>query len=120
MAVADANSLERNAALEAGEKLIIPATQPQSETKRRLVSYRVRRGAPFVGIADRFSVSADDLRKWNRLGSNRVRRGMVLHIYPLGGSPEAAAGGARSRSNKKPAQPVATSGVSGASAINHN
>jgi len=119
-AVADANALERNAALEAGEKLIIPATQGQSETKRRLVSYRVRRGDTFLGIADRFSVSADDLRKWNRLGSNRVRRGMVLRIYTLGGSPEASPVGARSRSNKKPAQPVAASGASGASAINHN
>jgi len=83
MAVADANGLERNAAPEAGQKLIIPATQQQSETKRRLVSYRVRRGDTFLGIADRFSVSADDLRKWNRLGSNRVRRGMVLRIYTL-------------------------------------
>src|SRR5260370_11414120 len=80
-AIADANNLERNAALDAGEKLIIPATQPQSETKRRLVSYRVRRGDTFLGIADRFNVSADDLRKWNRLRANRVSRGMVLRIY---------------------------------------
>jgi len=120
VAVADANGLERNAALEAGEKLIIPATQPQSEMKRRLVSYRVRRGDTFLGIADRFSVSADDLRKWNRLGSNRVRRGMVLRIYTLGGAPEASPARARSRSKKKPAQPVAASTSSGASAPSHN
>src|SRR5439155_23487211 len=60
--------------LDAGEKLIIPATQPQSETKRRLVSYRVRRGDTLGGIADRFSVSPEDMRKWNRLRSNRVGR----------------------------------------------
>src|SRR5256885_1519963 len=87
-AIADANNLERNAALDAGEKLIIPAVQPQSETKRRLVSYRVRRGDTFLGIADRFNVSADDLRKWNRLKANRVSRGMVLRIYALGGALE--------------------------------
>src|ERR1700720_651322 len=37
-AIAAANDLEAGTGLEAGEKLIIPATQPQSETKRRLVS----------------------------------------------------------------------------------
>src|SRR5258708_7733632 len=120
MAVADANSLERNAALEAGEKLIIPATQPQSETKRRLVSYRVRRGDTFLGIADPFSVSADDLRKWNRVGCNGVRRGMVLRIYTLGGAPETSPARARSKSKRKPAQPVAASTTGGASAANHN
>ena len=118
MAVADANSLERNAELEAGEKLIIPATQPQSETKRRLVSYRVRRGDTFLGIADRFSVSADDLRKWNRLGANRVRRGMVLRIYTIGGTPESSPARARSKSRKRPAQPVAASTTGGAGTPN--
>ena len=119
-AIADANNLERNAALDAGEKLIIPATQPQSETKRRLVSYRVRRGDTFLGIADRFSVSADDLRKWNRLKANRVSRGMVLRIYTLGGAPEASPARARSRSKKKPSQPAAGGGSGGAVAANHN
>src|SRR2546428_252582 len=43
-AIVEANNLERNSALDPGAKLTIPATQPISETKRRLVSYRVRRG----------------------------------------------------------------------------
>src|ERR1700719_1644694 len=108
-AIADANNLERNAALGAGEKLIIPATQPQSEIKRRLVSYRVRRGDTFLGIADRYSVSPDDVRKWNRLKSNHVNRGMVLRIYTLGGAPEARPARARSKSKKasRPATSVA-------------
>jgi membrane-bound lytic murein transglycosylase D len=100
-AIADANNLERGEALNAGEKLIIPATQPQSETKRRLVSYRVRRGDTLGGIADRFSVEATDLRKWNRLKSNRVHRGMVLRIYTLGGAPEASPHHARTKSAKR-------------------
>ena len=119
-AIADANSLERNAALDAGEKLIIPATQLQSETKRRLVSYRVRRGDTFLGIADRFSVSADDLRKWNRLKSNKVSRGMVLRVYTLGGAPETSPSRARSKSKKKPAQPAAGGTAGGAAAPSHN
>ena len=104
-AIAAANNLEHGAALDAGEKLIIPATQPQSETKRRLVSYRVRRGDTLLGIADRYSVSAEDMRKWNRLRSNHVNRGMVVRIYTLGGAPEARPARARSKS-KKPARPA--------------
>jgi membrane-bound lytic murein transglycosylase D len=104
-AIAAANSLEHGAALETGEKLIIPATQAQTELKRRLVSYRVRRGDTLLGIADRYSVSSDDVRKWNRLKSNHVNRGMVLRIYTLGGAPEARPARARSKS-KRAARPA--------------
>jgi membrane-bound lytic murein transglycosylase D len=109
IAIAAANNLERGAALGAGEKLIIPATQSQAEIKRRLVSYRVRRGDTLLGIADRYSVSPDDVRKWNRLKSNHVNRGMVLRIYTLGGAPEARPARARAKSKKasRPATNVA-------------
>jgi len=118
-AIADANNLERNAALDAGEKLIIPATPPQSETKRRLVSYRVRRGDTLGGIADRFSVDAEDIRKWNRLKSNHVGRGMVLRIYTIGGATEASPVRARSKTKKKTPVPAAASTPSGAAAPAH-
>jgi membrane-bound lytic murein transglycosylase D len=119
-AIADANNLDRNAALDAGRKLIIPATQPQSETKRRLVSYRVRRGDTFLGIADRFSVSADDLRKWNHMKANRVSRGMVLRVYTIGGVPESSPGRARSKVKKKPTRPATGSTSGGTVAANHD
>src|SRR6201984_3306657 len=67
VAIADANSLDRRAALDPGEKLIIPAAPAQLEAKRRLVSYRVRKGDTLLGIADRFSVESEDVKKWNRL-----------------------------------------------------
>jgi membrane-bound lytic murein transglycosylase D len=102
LAIADANNLEHGAALESGAKLIIPAAQAQSEATRRLVSYRVRKGDTFLGIADRFSVEADDLKKWNRLKANRVSRGMVLRIYTLGGAPEASPAPARASAHKRP------------------
>jgi membrane-bound lytic murein transglycosylase D len=115
-AIADANNLERTAALDTGTKLIIPATQPQSETKRRLVSYRVRRGDTLSGIADRFSVNTEDVRKWNRLKSNRVSRGMVLRIYTIGGAPEAGPTRRRAKSRKKPAATAGTGAGNGATA----
>ena len=102
-AIAEANSIERTAALEPSVKLTIPATQSASETKRLLVSYRVRRGDTLAGIADRFSVNSEDVRKWNRLRSNHVSRGMVLRIYTIGGAPETYRRSTRARSKRKTA-----------------
>src|SRR5262249_25550101 len=99
VAIAQANNLRQGAPLDPGEKLIIPAAPPASESKRRVVSYRVRKGDTLGGIADRFSIDPDDIRKWNHLKSNRVGRGMVLRIYTLGGAPEA--GPSRSKTSKK-------------------
>jgi len=87
-AIAQANDLETGVSLEPGEKLIIPATKSVEETKSRLVRYRVRKGDTIGGIADQFSVTVDNVRKWNGLKSNKVSRGMVLRIYTLGGAPE--------------------------------
>jgi len=107
-AIGEANSLQPRAALEPGEKLIIPAASPQAETKRHLVSYRVRKGDTFLGIADRFSVESDDLKKWNRLKTNHVNRGMVLRIYTFGSAPESKTA-ARSRGAAKKGTRVAQS-----------
>jgi membrane-bound lytic murein transglycosylase D len=104
VAIAEANSLEKGAPLEPGEKLIIPAVLPQTETKRRLVSYRVRKGDTLGGIADRFSIDPDDIRKWNHLKNNHVGRGMVLRIYTLGGAPESGTGRSRAAAKKKPSR----------------
>jgi membrane-bound lytic murein transglycosylase D len=86
-AISQANSLEPHAGLEVGEKLIIPAP-PEAEAKSRLVRYRVKKGDTLGGIADRFSVQSEDLRKWNNMKTNHVARGMVLRIYTVGGAPE--------------------------------
>jgi len=100
-AIAAANSLGGANALTAGDKLIIPAAQPADETKSRLVRYRVRKGDTLSGIADQFSVSTDQLRKWNALKSARVSRGMVLRVYTIGGAPEARPVRSRASSKKK-------------------
>ena len=109
-AIAAANNLEAGTALDAGEKLIIPAVQPLAETKRRLVSYRVRKGDTLGGIADRFSVDAGEVRKWNHLKAKKVSRGMILRIYTLGGAPEALpvhGGRHTKKKSPRPREPVA-------------
>jgi membrane-bound lytic murein transglycosylase D len=120
-AIAQANSLERGAGLDSGEKLIIPAAQAQTAAARRLVSYRVRKGDTFLGIADRFSVEADDLKKWNRLKANKVSRGMVLRIYTLGGAPEAAPQrSSHGTTRKKPPHPGTAAAQANGNSPTHN
>ena len=102
-AIAAANDLEAGTGLEAGEKLIIPAARPVEETKSRLVRYRVRRGDTMGGIADQFSVTDADIRKWNGLKGGKVSRGMVLRIYTVGGAPEAHAVKSSAKTRRKKA-----------------
>ncbi|MGB7847896.1 MAG: transglycosylase SLT domain-containing protein, partial [Candidatus Acidiferrum sp.] len=102
-AIAEANNLEQGVGLQAGEKLIIPAARAAEESKPRLVRYRVRRGDTLGGIADQFSVTSEQVRKWNGLKSGKVSRGMVLRIYTVGGAPEARPVHRASKRTKKPA-----------------
>jgi len=100
-AIAAANSLGRTDVLSPGDKLIIPASQPAAEAKSRLVRYRVRKGDTLGGIADQFSVSPEELRKWNGLKAARVSRGMVLRVYTIGGGPETVLVHKRTTTKKK-------------------
>ena len=113
-AIAAANSLGRTDVLSPGDKLIIPASQSVAETKSRLVRYRVRKGDTLGGIADQFSVSPEELRKWNGLKTARVSRGMVLRVYTIGGAPETVMVRKRMAAKKK-----TSSSVSTASAATH-
>ena len=118
-AISDANNLDRHAALDVGEKLIIPAAAP-AESKSRLVRYRVRKGDTLGGIADRFSVPTEDVRKWNHMNTNHVSRGMVLRIYTVGGAPEVAPEHSRPKTSSKTRTPQATPPGSQTSAAIHN
>jgi membrane-bound lytic murein transglycosylase D len=112
-AIASANSLGRTDVLSPGDKLIIPASQPPAEAKSRLVRYRVRKGDTLGGIADQFSVSPEELRKWNGLKAARVSRGMVLRVYTIGGGTETALVHRRAATKKR------SSSVNTASAATH-
>jgi membrane-bound lytic murein transglycosylase D len=103
-AIADANGIESRAALETGEKLIIPAAARSEMDLGKLTRYRVRRGDTLAMIADQFSVSRAELVKWNHLKSEKVVRGMTLRVYPGGLQPLPVA--AKSDSRPAPAKPA--------------
>jgi membrane-bound lytic murein transglycosylase D len=85
--VADVNELRVGSPLEQGQKLIIPAAAPVAASTGKLIRYRVRSSDSVKSIADEFDVSSTELRKWNRMKSDRIARGMWLKIYPGGMTP---------------------------------
>lgn len=81
-----ANHLESHASVQAGFLLNIPAAPPVV----RMVRYRVQRGDTLAGIAERFDVTVEQLKRWNHIASGRVRRGEHLRIYAGGEIAESA------------------------------
>lgn len=79
-----ANHLEPHATVPAGFLLNIPVA-PRSA---RLIRYRVQRGDTLERIAERFDVTVEELRRWNHIYGNHVRRGVRLRIYAGGEVPQ--------------------------------
>lgn len=82
----EANHLQADADLPDGFWLNIPA----APAAPKLIHYRVQRGDTLAGIADRYDVTVEDLRRWNHLRGTRAPRGLRLRIYTGGEEAEAA------------------------------
>lgn len=80
-----ANHLEPHANVPAGFLLSVPTAPPVV----KVVSYRVQRGDTLAGIAERFDVTVDQLKRWNHISGGHVSRGSRLRIY-AGGQPASA------------------------------
>jgi membrane-bound lytic murein transglycosylase D len=91
-ALESANHLDPHATVPAGFVLNIPTPPPTA----RLVHYRVQRGDTLAGIAERFDVTVDELKRWNHIPGGRVSRGLRLKIYA--GSQSAGPAPARGKS----------------------
>jgi membrane-bound lytic murein transglycosylase D len=83
-AIADANGIDIHARLEAGQKLIIPATAPAETALGKLTYYRVRKGDTVESVAEEYSVAPADVVKWNHLTTPKLVRGTRLRVYPGG------------------------------------
>jgi len=89
VALAQANQLTASSSLEQGTHLVVPmAAGNESSLARvresvphRLINYRVRPGDTMDLIADRFSVTAYQIRRWNGLKSSKLAPGRTLHLY---------------------------------------
>jgi membrane-bound lytic murein transglycosylase D len=79
-----ANRLTSSSDLPVGDKLVVPVP-PAPVVK--LLHYRVQHGDTLEGIAERFAVTVNDLKRWNGIHVNHVPRGTRLKIYADGGPP---------------------------------
>jgi membrane-bound lytic murein transglycosylase D len=75
-----ANQLDADASLEGVEALVVPVA-PVATPSLHTLLYTTRRGDTLVSIADRFGVSLDQLRRWNKIPSGiKVEPGRPLHV----------------------------------------
>lgn len=84
------NRLTRNKIL-VGKTLLIKnknysesyAVQTETNTKSKVIRYKVRKGDTFSEIAEKFGVTVSQLKAWNRISSNKLIAGKTLKIRNL-------------------------------------
>jgi membrane-bound lytic murein transglycosylase D len=78
--LADANQLSAGESLSGVEAVVVPVAAAATPSAHA-VTYTARRGDTLVSIADRFGVSLDQLRRWNKIPSGtKVTPGQRLHV----------------------------------------
>jgi membrane-bound lytic murein transglycosylase D len=87
------NGIGPRAKVPVGHTLLVPSQRPSRESAETLTNavfttvpqgrtfyYRVNRGDTLPGIAGRYAVTAQDLRRWNNLSQNSLTAGQQLRI----------------------------------------
>lgn len=87
------NGIGAKARVPVGHTMLVPSQQPSQASAATLANavfttvpqgrtfyYRVNRGDTLAGIAARYDVSAQDLRRWNSLGQKNIQSGQQLRI----------------------------------------
>jgi membrane-bound lytic murein transglycosylase D len=78
--LAEANDMRADQSVSGIEALVVPVA-PVATPSLRALMYTSRRGDTLISIADRFGVSLDQLRRWNKIPSGiRVEPGRRLHV----------------------------------------
>ncbi len=78
--LAAANQLQADQSVAGIEALVVPVA-PVAAPALHTLLYTTRRGDTLVSIADRFGVSLDQLRRWNKIPSGiKVEPGRHLHV----------------------------------------
>ncbi|MDR1937622.1 MAG: LysM peptidoglycan-binding domain-containing protein [Tannerellaceae bacterium] len=104
--------VDKEDSLYAGEDFLANnAAKGQAPTaSREQITHVVKSGENIVRIADKYGVTAKDVRKWNGLGSNSVAAGKRLRLYVDNG------GVAFARNEKQKTAPPASAPVTAAKA----
>ena len=81
--LAETNQLKQTDSIEGLESLIVPSP-PVAAPSTRTLLYTARKGDTLVTIADRFGVSLDQLRRWNKVAGSKVEPGRRLRVGESG------------------------------------
>jgi membrane-bound lytic murein transglycosylase D len=76
--IAETNDIAVTDTVDPGDELVIPIASSMSGSHPQF--YTIKRGDTLVTVADRFNVSVEDLRKWNRLKAGAVSLGRRLQV----------------------------------------
>ena len=106
--LAAANQLRQSDSIQGVEALVVPVP-PSAAPSSRMLLYTARRGDTLVTIADRFGVSLNQLRRWNKIAGIKVEPGRRLHVAEPASVP-------RTRRSRRRGASVEMSGGSGAKA----
>ncbi|BCU05994.1 LysM peptidoglycan-binding domain-containing protein [Allochromatium tepidum] len=74
--LAEANGLSERDPLLPGQTLEIPTRQAQA-----VITHRVQPGESLTGLARRYGVSIEEIRRWNQLADNTLKSGATVLIY---------------------------------------
>lgn len=74
--LAEANGLSERDPLLPGQTLEIPTRQAQA-----VITHRVQPGESLTGLARRYGVSIEEIRRWNKLADNTLRTGETVRIH---------------------------------------
>jgi membrane-bound lytic murein transglycosylase D len=89
--LATANQLSHSESIQGVEALVVPVA-PVAAASTRMLLYTTRKGDTLVTIADRFGVSLNQLRRWNKITGIKVEPGRRLHVAEPSIAAHAAAG----------------------------
>jgi len=97
--LATANQLHEGSGIEGIEALLVP-TPPIAEPAAHVRLYTVRKGDTLVTISDRFGVSLNELRRWNKVTGIKVQPGQRLRVAAPASVPHATAHAHHNTSSK--------------------
>jgi len=106
--LAYANQMREDQGLSGMEALVVPVPPVATPSLHTLV-YTTRRGDTLVSIADRFGVSLDQLRRWNKIPSGiKVDPGRRLHVADTSSSHRTATPRRHGSTSSQTTRPRAT------------
>jgi membrane-bound lytic murein transglycosylase D len=87
--LAAVNQLRESESIQGLEALVVPVP-PSAVPSAHMILYTARKGDTLVTIADRFGVSLNQLRRWNKMTGIKVQPGQRLHVAEPATLPHAA------------------------------